>query len=489
MRTGIKRFCALACVVGLSITAGACGSKSTSGEGAKPDDANETACPLSALPTSGPTVKISLWYGGLQGKAKEVMTETVKSYNASQDRVQVTASDQGPDYRQVLDKYTPAIEDKRIPSIVYADTAMAQYFMDSGTIIPGDTCADEGVLPLDHIVPVVKAYFTLDGKFVPTAVNASTPQLYYNQKQFQEAGMPLVAPATLAQVRSDAEKLKSARIAGLEWPLSMTVNPWFFETLYGGSGKEIVNNDNGHKGHATEAVFDTPEAVKLLTELKSMYDDGLVAKVSNTAGQLDQYLNLAQGKSAMLFETSTAATTIEAFLGGKLTAADLKAGNLGNISQSTTVVPGFGEMPGISKPGQVPVSGGAYYVTNGGSKAQQAAAMDFMKYINELPQQVRWLVEGSYLPSNDQVTSQPEVKKLFEGKIAGLSLKIASQQLAGADPKNPGVMVGPRDEYVTIMQKMLESVFLKGADPAGALKAAQADVTKAIQNYNDLNGF
>jgi len=487
MRTGFKRMSALLCAVGLTAALAACGS-SNGGGISKGTDAAKAECPLSALPETGAKVKISLWYGGLSGKAKTVMTDMVRAYNASQNRVQVTASDQGSAYSQVLDKYTGAIPD-RIPNIVYAESSMAQFLVDSGTIIPGGSCASQGVVPLEHIVPVVKAYYTLDGAFVPGAVNVSTPQLYYNKKQFQEAGMPLKAPGTLDEVRADAEKLKAAGLKDLQWPLSMTVNPWFLETLLGGIGQNMVNHGNGHDGHATAAVFDTPETVAVMKQLKSMYDDGLVAKVSNTPGQLDQYLNLAQGKSTILFETSTAATTIEAFLGGKLSAEELSQGDLGGLSQSVTVAPGFGPMPGVKEPGQVPVSGGAFYVSNAGSSAEQGAAMDFMRYVNQIPQQVEWLTQGSYLPSNDQVVDQPEVKALFEGKIAGLSLKIAAAQLAAVSPKNPGPMVGPHDEYIDILQKMMESVFLKNADPAAALKKAQADVTKAIQNYNSSNGF
>ncbi|HET8929876.1 MAG TPA: extracellular solute-binding protein [Acidimicrobiales bacterium] len=489
MRTRTKRFSAALCALGLAVTAAACGSSGNGGDGATGGgDASQATCPLSALPKSGAKVKISLWYGGLSGKSKSAMTSMVKAYNASQDRVEVTASDQGAAYTQVLTKYTAAIPN-RIPNIVYAESSMAQVLVDSGTIIPGGACADEGVVPLDHIVPVVKAFYTLDGAYVPGAVNVSTPQFYYNKKQFQEAGLPLEAPATLDEVRADAEKLKAAGISGLEWPMSMTVNPWYLETLLGGIGQHMVDNDNGHSGHATKAIFDTPDTVKVMNQLKSMYDDGLVAKVSNTPGQIDQYLNLAQGKSTMLFETSTAATTIEAFLGGKLTAEELEGGDLGQLSQSVTVAPGFGPMPGVEKAGQVPVSGGAYYVSNAGNDPQQAAAMDFIRYVNQIPQQVQWLTEGSYLPSNDQVTEQPEVKKFFEGQIAGLSLRTAAAQLAAVPPENPGPMVGPNDQYIDILQKMMESVFLKDADPAQALAKAEADVTKAIQDYNSSNGF
>ncbi len=495
MRTGTTRLAALLCALGLTMAVAACGggdSDDTAGGG----DAAEAECPIGALTgdgedgeaASGGPVEISVWYGGLSGKSKTVMTETVKAYNESQDRVKVTASDQGAAYTQVQDKFTQAIPD-RIPNVVYSDGAHTQFLMDSGTIIPGGVCADEGVVPIDDLQPVVQAFYTLDGAFVPSAVNVSTPQFYYNKKQFEEAGIPTEPPGTIDEVRSLAEELKAAGLPDLEWPLSITVNPWYLETLLTGIGQDIVDNDNGHSGHATEAVFDTPETLAIVEELAQMYDDGLVAKVSNTPGQYDHYLNLAQGKSTMLFETSTAATTIEAFLGGNLSAEELAGGDLSQLSGSVTVVPGFGPMPGIEEPGQVMVSGGAFFVTNAGDELQQAAAMDFMRFMNELPQQVRWHIEGSYLPSNVDVADQPEVQEFYTSTIAGMSLQIAAEQLAAVPPENPGPIVGPEDEYTDILQTMLEGVFLSGSDPATALTEAEADLTAAIQEYNETNGF
>jgi sn-glycerol 3-phosphate transport system substrate-binding protein len=146
-------------------------------------------------------------------------------------------------------------------------------------------------------------------------------------------------------------------------------------------------------------------------------------------------------------------------------------------------------MPGIAEPGQVPVIGGAYYVTNGGTRAQQAAAMDFIRYLNELPQQVEWLIEGSYLSANDQVAEQPEVKKFFTDSMAGLALKLASEQVAAVPAERAGPVVGPFDQYEKIIQSMMESVLFNGADPAEAVGKAQADLTAALRSYNDENGF
>lgn len=492
MRKLNSRAASIGAVIVLTTTLAACGgSKSSSGNQtpANANDLSKIACPLSALPKSGPKVKISLWYGNQQGKNKSVMEETAESYNASQDRVQVTASDQGQDYNAMLSKYTQAMQSDRIPNVLFADSKHAQFLVDSGTIIPGGACAKEGVVPVDRMYPVVRSFYTLDGAYIPGVVSMTTTMLYFNKVSYAKAGLSPKAPGTLAEMHADAKKIKAAGIPNMTWPVSMVVAPSFFDAFLSGVGQDVVNNDNGHKGHATEATFDSPKAVKLLTELQSMYADGSIAKISNTPGQLAQYLNVAQAKSAVVIEGSAAATTVQAFLGGGLSDEDLKKSGLGELPPGAKVVPGFGDMPGIDKPGQVPVTGGAYYVTNGGSKAQQAAAMDFIRYLNEMPQQTKWLIDGSYLSGNEAVAERPEVKKFYADTMAGQALDVAAKQLAAVPADHPGPIVGPFDQYNKIVQSMMESVLFNGADPASALRKAETKVTAALRSYNEDNGF
>lgn len=492
MRTLNTRVASIGAVIMLAAMLAACGGSSSSGSNKTPADANDlskVACPLSALPKSGPKVKISLWYGNQQGKNKSVMEEIADSYNASQDRVQVTASDQGQDYDAMLSKYTRAMQGGQIPNVLFADSTHSQFLVDSGTIIPGGACAKQGAVPVDRMYPVVRSFYTLDGAYIPGSVNMTANLVYFNQVSFVKAHMDPKSPGTLAQMHDDAKKMKAAGIPKMKWPVSMVVSSAFFNAFLTGIGQDVVDHDNGHQGHATKATFDSPAAVKLLKDLKSMYDDGSIAKISNTPGQLNQYLNVAQEKSAMVLESSAAATTIEAFLGGGLTEKDLKEGGLGGLAPGAKIVAGIGEMPGIEKPGQVPVLGGAYFVTNGGSKAQQAAAMDFIRYLNELPQQTKWLIEGSYLSGNESVTEQPEVKKFFATTLAGKALEVAAEQMAAVPADHPGPIVGPFDQYDKIVQSMLESVLFNGAEPAGALRKAEAQVTAALKRYNSDNGF
>ncbi len=489
MRTGTKRFGAVVCAVGLAAVLVACGGGSSGNGSAAPDRQENATCPLSALPESGEKVKIDLWYANQQGKGKETMQAMVDAYNASQDRVVVSAADQGQGYDAITTKYTQAMPDA-IPALVFTDTAMAQFLVDSGTIIPGEVCADDGVVPLDDILPVVKRFFTIDGAYIPGAVNLAHTLDYYNQVSFERADAGSEPPGTLDELRAAAEKIADAGLPDMKWPISTVASPRIFNAFVTAAGHDVVDHGNGHDGRATRAVFDTPEVVDLLGELQSMYDDGLIAQVSNTPGQLDHYLNVSQGKSALVIETSAAATTIEDFLGGGLSAEELESQSLGSLADGgAEVVIGFGPLPGAGQKAPIAFSGGAYYVTNAGSEASRAAAMDFIRYINQPEQQVTWLTEGSFLSGNAKIVDEPDVQKFFSERISGLALQLASDELAAAPADHTGPLVGPFQEYDRIIQSMMEAIMFKGADVADTVASAEADLTAAIADYNEQNDF
>ncbi len=116
----------------------------------------------------------------------------------------------------------------------------------------------------------------------------------------------------------------------------------------------------------------------------------------------------------MLVETSTAATNIKAFLGGTLKPSDLGVGGVPkNLKQ---IVPGAGPMPGVTRPGQSRVSGGAFYIMNTTAPEVQAATWDFMKYMLGVQQQVKWHLQGSYLPAVAGVAADPEGAGLLEDR-------------------------------------------------------------------------
>ena len=97
-------------------------------------------------------------------------------------------------------------------------------------------------------------------------------------------------------MRTAAEALKAS---GVKQPLALKLDEWFVESWINGAGEGVTNKDNGREGLADEATFDNPATRELYTWIKAMADDGLLVGYSDTAGQINQYLAVAQKNSAM----------------------------------------------------------------------------------------------------------------------------------------------------------------------------------------------
>ncbi len=238
---------------------------------------------------------------------------------------------------------------------------------------------------------------------------------YYNRTHFEEAGLdPDSPPQTLAEVRDAALAIKAAGVA--ETPLSFLMQGWFVDTWLTGADVSLINADNGRAGNATEATFNGPEALEIYELLKQMNDEGLVLPFSNVPGEVGHFLALATpGTASMLFETSTASTTIAGVLGGTSNLSDLitDAGLDEEIIGSTDLAidVGVAPFPGLNEPGQIFASGGLVYMTDTGSDAERAAAWEFVKYINEAAQQKIIHLKGRTCPSMPRSRPTPTSKR------------------------------------------------------------------------------
>jgi len=467
----------------LALVAAACsGGSSGTQEGEAPADL--PSCPVAALDTATGTTDIVLWYQ-LSGKAADTLEAMVATYNASQTKVKVRAELQGTSYEELLRKYEQAIPTNALPNIIVAEDIATQFLVDSGTVIPAQSCFDADGLSTAGFDQAAVNHFTTDGVLWPGTASISDLLTYYNKDQFTAAGLdPNVAPQTLADVRSMAEKIKAAGV--VDTPVVLRMDSWLVETQLTGSKQPLVNNDNGYgSGQTTEATFDTDQTTQLFDWIAGMQKDGLLIPTQATDGNFDHYLAVASQKASITMETSTAATTIESFLGGNKNVAG--AGDTSSID-TTTLDIGAAPVFGVDAAGKAQIGGNGFFITSPGTDVQKSAAWNFLKWWNEEPQQVQWHVEGSYLPFLTAAASDPAVQTFWDTTLSGSFLKIAYQELTqNMDPNFTGALIGPYDKFRVAMRNALASVAFQGGDPATAIATAKDETNAALTQYNDTN--
>jgi len=486
-----QRTATLVVLAAAGLMATACSDPPTSGSGEQADveaggggEAALPDCPLDSLDEATGPVEVTLWYGGIGGVTKETMENMVDAFNASQDAVHVTASDQGSSYAEVYRKFESAASANtdQLPDVVLLENTQLQVLADGGLILPAQSCMEAAGYEITDIEPAVRSAYSVGGVLYPGYANVSSQVLYYNKAHWVEAGLdPASPPQTLEEIYEQAKKLKAAGIS--EKPFAFKISATVFENWLSGDGVDVVNNNNGHDGQATEATFDTPEARDTLALLKRMNDEGLVNVFASTEGGIDQYLALATQQSSMLIETSGAAVNIAEALGGNLTAADVGVHFDASLVDRTQLVPATGTFPGLKAAGQVHPGGGGFFIVNTAPPEEQAGSWRFLEFMLQPENAKEWHIRGSYLPIVKSVGDEPDVQAFWKDEVAGVLLKPAVDQLAAADPDESGPLIGPYTDFTDHLENAIEGVLLSGADVEEALASAQDEVTASLERY------
>lgn len=482
--------------IAFALLIAACGG--TSGGGSGDDDAGGAGdgsagalpdCPVSALddvPESELPVNVTLWHASV-AKGEETLNAIADAYNASQDRVHIEVESQATSFEELQRKYNQAIPSNDLPGIALLEDTQTQAMVDSGTVLPAQSCIAADDYDMSDFVPTLVDYYSVDGNLYPASMTPSNALIYFNVDHFEQAGLdPADPPQTLDEIREAAQAIKDAGIT--DHPFVWHMAPWQVEFWMTGAHIPFVNNNNGRDSAATESVLDSPEALELFTWLKDMNDDGLMLPVTDTPGQIDQYLALANEQASFGVEASSAATSVEAFLKGQLDAGDLTDGRVNADVDLSGLNIDANQFPGIDGPGHIQVGGGVYYMMSTTAPEVQAAAWDYMKFVNSVDAQVMSNLQGGNDPVLLSVADVPEVQQTWEDTLSGQWLAISfAQQENGIDPEFPGPLVGPYTEMRTAIRSAVEDMILNDKEPADVLATAEQEITDAIHDYEEEN--
>lgn len=478
----------LAALFALTLLAGACSSSSNSAqEGGASGDLPR--CPVGALADATGPIDVVVWHTS-GAKTLDTMEELVAQYNASQSKVRVRLESQGTTYDEIQQKFNAAVADRKLPAVLMVDDTFTQSMADSGVILPAQSCIEADDYDMSDFRQVAKDYYTIDDVLWPASANLGNILFVYNVEHFRKAGLdPDKPPTTLAEIRDYAERIKAAGVA--ERPFVHALSPWKTEFWLTGARSAIVNNENGRGAGTTDAgaLDGNEEALELFRWFRQMTDDGLMEPISDTPGQINQFLAMAQQRSSMLIESSGAATSVEAFLAGNLDTSsvgiDPNAGaGLSGFEFRAAVLPGLS----AETTGKTQMGGSAWYLTSTTPPEVQAAAWDFMKFMNSPDAQAKMLIGGSFLPYRTSVDERDDAKRFYNTGLAGPWLKLASDQVSAIDSTFPGPLIGPYDEVRKALREWQDKLLFSGVSPEDALAGAQAQITESLRKYEQGAG-
>lgn len=471
-RTTARTTRLVALVAALALALAACGGssdkKSKGGGGKGGTTAKLPPCPLDALAKASDPVEIVMWHSMNRANA-DALQKLADEFAASQPKVRVKLINQST-YEDTFNKFQAGLSTGDLPDVAQLEDTNLQAVIDSGAALPAQSCVNADKYDLsDHLKRVID-FWTVDGVMWPMPFNTSNPDLYYDKSDFTKAGLdPDKPPATLDDVTAAARKLKAA---GIKVPLAFEIDPWYFEQMRAKAGQLMLNNENGRSKRATETVFDDATGKKIFEWLATLRKEGLARGYNRD--QFDHLLAIGTGDTSMALETSAAlGTVVEVLASGGQADKELEIG----------VGPLFAP-PGK---GGVTVGGAGLYLMGKSAPEKQAAAWEWLKFLNTAKAQAEWAAATGYIPNVTKALDEPVLKQRW-GKIP--EFKVAYDQLAKSPdtPATAGVVVGPYPAMRKKIEDQMAAVLNSGKDPAAALAQAKADDDALLTDYNSRVG-
>lgn len=473
----------VAALAAVALAASSCSGGDDSGAAAGTGDERVPVadCPLDALPPDGEPVGVTVWHP-FSGVTATVLEEIAAEYNDSQDRVRVTVESQGSS-PELHKKYSDALgSGDGLPDLTFSEDVNLQFLVDSGSVVPASACMEADDDPpalLEELFDPVRSAYTVDDQLWPAGFGVATLMMYANDAHLRAAGIESGAmPATLDELRTMAEQVRDAGIPGVTEPVAVKLDPWVLETVLTGAEQEMVDEDNGRAGLATESTLDSDATTEFLEWLAGMAADGLLKAVPY-GDSLDDFMAIANGTSTFTISGTRSISSVAAVMDGQ------DSGLSGSSAAAEAALARLdlraGLFPGLDAPGRSGVSGTAAYVVDGPDE-QVAATWDFVEYFSQLPQQVRWAIDGSYLPVSEEVLTDQALVDAATTTRSGEWTATVMAGLSELDADFPGPLIGPYAENREVLIRLLEAT-VDGAPIDQQLNDATEQITGYLQDY------
>lgn len=217
-----RRFIAAAAVSAALLTS-ACASSSAGGTAVPPANAVTNA--------SGVTT-VTFWHS-MSGPTADALNTLIDRFDAAhKGKIVVKPVFEGA-YDDAITKYKASVLSHSTPSLMMIYDVGTRFMVDSGQVVPMQKFIDRDHYSTADLQPNITGYYSIGKTLYSMPFNTSMPVLYYNKTLFAKAGLdPDKPPSTLADIRTDAEKLKNSAHYGF----GAAIYGWFVEQYDASSG-------------------------------------------------------------------------------------------------------------------------------------------------------------------------------------------------------------------------------------------------------------
>jgi sn-glycerol 3-phosphate transport system substrate-binding protein len=127
------------------------------------------------------------------------------------------------------------------------------------------------------------------------------------------------------------------------------------------------------------------------------------------------------------------------------------------------------------------------YISKKVPAVDQAAAWEFVQWIDSTQSQATWAAGTGYIPVRKSSAQTATIQHLW---ATAPGYKVAYDQLLNAvnDPASSGSVIGPYVDVRTDILTAEENMYQSNTTPSAALSAAQKAVDSSLSQYNQRLG-
>ncbi|HAF71063.1 MAG: Extracellular solute-binding protein family 1 [Acetothermia bacterium 64_32] len=411
--------------------------------------------------------QITFWHA-MGGWRVEFIERMVADFNLTHPDIEVTVEYKGS-YRDTLNAALAAARAGDAPHIVHSFEVGTQMNLDSGIFVPLEDLIDQYglIVPWEDYIDPALNYYRVSGRLYCMPWNSSNPILYYNKTLLNAAGVEMPKKPTFEDIISISRAVKEKGLA--EYGITWCLHSWYLEQWMADMGVDLVNNDNGRSGYATEINLLDPAAIKIMEWWKQLYDEGLWVNPGRENWSQARQVFIS-GQSAMLISSTSDVTLME-------NAAVEQGFELG-----TAFIP----VPSDYERHGVVIGGGALWVTGGHPDSELRAAAEFVVWMTQVAQTIRWHQGTGYFPIRKTARTALEMEGWFDRYP---NYRTALDQLQETQPitATQGALMGNFLEARTFIEDAIEAI-LAGTPVPEALAGAKAKIDQGLQDYLELVG-